>query len=219
MDPGTTTRDEKKSKPTAPTRALSVTLLIGLVVLGMISAGSGVSVAASKANKGGCHQLHTAPKGNGKFAPVASEPDPDYVEACGTTLTITPGDVFELTQRVTEQRDGSTLYEYKGRTTNDITTTDGRKIDELNTGGPYSYLFAPDFKSGTLNVESPALIYPFSPAEQAVFDAAGLPRAFSFTSGTFVAKVDGDGAITAIVNVPHKIISVCDLLKRKDGKH
>jgi hypothetical protein len=192
-------------------RALSVTILLTLV-FSLLSLGGSVAIASE--GQHGCHHIHkgNAPKGHGKFEPVAFEPYADDIDICGG-ITVTPGDISQVQSRVTVQRNGSTFYEYRGRTTNDIVAADGRKIDELDTGGSYSYLFAADNNSGILTVNGPALIYPFSAEEQGVFDSAGLPRAFYYRSGTLLAKTDGDGAITGFIKVP-SFVSVCDLLKR-----
>jgi hypothetical protein len=175
---------------------------------------AGTSIASASDNQHGCHHAHkgNAPKGHGRFEPVAFETYSDSVEICGG-ITITPGNVFELKTRDTVLRNGSTLSEYRGRTTNDITDVEGRKIDELDTSGPFSYLMAADQQSGILTVNGPALIYPFSEQEQAVFDADGLSRAFFFRSGTMVAKVNADFDITEFIKVP-RYVSVCDLLRK-----
>ncbi|MEP6560335.1 MAG: hypothetical protein ABJD68_04565 [Nakamurella sp.] len=174
---------------------------------------SGGSVAIASENQHGCHGHHgKAPKGHGKFEPVTFD-YADEIDICGG-ITITPGDVAQVETRTTILRNGKTFAEYRGRTTNDIVAADGRKIEELDTGGPYSFLTNADGQAGILTVKAPALIYPFSAAEQDLFDAAGLPRAFYFRSGTFQATIDADYAITGFIKVP-KYVSVCDLFKKK----
>jgi len=204
-------RTEQRWRLRVGGRALSVTVLLTLF-FSLFSTGGAVATASNSQH--GCHHAShgNAPKGHGKFEPITFDDYADEIDVCGG-ITITPGDISRVETRTTLQRNGKTLEEFRGRTTNDIIADDGRKIDDLDTGGPYSYLTAADGQSGILTVKRPALIYPFSAEEQALFDAAGLPRAFYFRSGTLQATYNSDYTLTGFIKVP-KYVSVCDLLKK-----
>jgi hypothetical protein len=150
---------------------------------------------------------------NGKFVTIPVPPDPrivDYVDACGVTLAIKGGDVFKLKERITYTRYGY-LDEIKGGYTTDISTSDGRTINELDNSGPYQYKI---FNDGTdvLTARGPSFIYAF-PEEEAAFDAAGLPHAFYFTQGEFVIAHDAEGNGT-YVKGPRHYTDVCTLMDR-----
>ncbi len=81
------------------------------------------------------------PEGSGPWAPaeevIPGYYDPVDVAACGTTVTITPGDVTDVESRITELPDGRLLIESRGAQTIDLTRQDtGQMIDELNVSGP-----------------------------------------------------------------------------------
>ena len=131
------------------------------------------------------------------------------VEACGTTLSLSDGDVFKVKERDTVKKNG-TLMEFKGALSTDVAAADGRSIDEFDNSGPYS-VFEGNDGSLTFVVEGPALIYPVAPEEVAAFAAAGLPTVFAFTKGTFSEYIAPDGTVT-LQRIPRRVVDVCTLL-------
>ncbi len=57
----------------------------------------------------------------GDFVPVPSDYyDPIAIEACGTTVTLTSGDVRDVEWKVRVRDDGSTVIRYRGGSTVDL---------------------------------------------------------------------------------------------------
>jgi hypothetical protein len=129
------------------------------------------------------HPGTAAPDDDAGWVPI-EELRPDYygpvdISACGTTVTITTGDVADVEGRETTLPNGDFLFETRGERTVDLTRQDtGEVIDELDVSGSLSELIFADRPQSISNVYGPAILFPipeFGPVDAAAFEAAGLP--------------------------------------------
>jgi len=161
------------------------------------------------------------PEGSGPWAP-AEEVLPGYydpvdVAACGTTVTITSGDVTDVESRITELPDGRLVIESRGAQTIDLTRQDtGQMIDELDVSGPYSEVVSAD---GTYIIgvyQAPTILYPYpelGPVDAAAFEAAGIPDLAYVKKGvvTFELVIDPETgqAVSEEADVDARLIDLC----------
>jgi hypothetical protein len=134
------------------------------------------------------------PGGDDGWAPVPEEYwAPIDVEVCGSTVTITGGDVREAEQRSEVLDDGSTFTEYRGAATVDITrVSDGAAIDELDISGYTWDLVSADGTEVLVELDGPSLIWAGNEVERAAADEAGLPYLFWFEEGTVLLRLEID---------------------------
>jgi len=160
---------------------------------------------------------------NGEWLPVPEElfTADVPVEACGTTVTISVGDVFEVEYQALEQADGTTRIEYRGDATTDLVReSDGATVDELDTGGPWTEIISADGLTIVFSWDGPSAIFAFDEVEAAVFHAQGLPSVFYYDSGNTTERVvfSADPAATTIVSAEfltdtaRGVRDVCDML-------
>ena len=160
-------------------RSLSVTALAVAVV------GLGSSPAYAHTGEGD-------PRGEGEFVPAdpASYPPVEF-EACGSVITLTNGDVFEVEERFTELPDGrGFLTEFRGEWTVDLVReSDGATIDELDIGGPGYEVQRPmgDEVHITNKLYAKSVLFPFGvpphPADVQAFAEADIPDLAYYTDG------------------------------------
>ena len=139
----------------------------------------------------------TPPEGSGDWVPIEElRPgfyDPVDIAACGTTVTMTTGDVADVEARESTLPDESTLFEQRGGHTIDLTRQDtGQVIDELDISGPYVEIFSPDGTEITAWYYGPSILYPipeFGPVDVAAFEAAGIPDLAYFKRGVVTFDV------------------------------
>jgi hypothetical protein len=177
----------------------------------------------------------TAPEGSGDWVPV-EQLRPDYYEpfsgpACGTTVTVSSGDVREVEARETVQEDGSTLTEIRGDATVDVTREDtGQTIDELDVSGAGYDLLSADGAQLTVYLEANSILLVMdNPVDLAAFDAAGLPHLTYYTKGTVTFHVTldpatGEPSAVEIDNNARRVVDLCDWFEddaadRKDRRH
>ena len=190
----------------------------------VIAAAVGATLTASPAL---AHD-DAVPEGSGPWAP-AEEVLPGYydpvdVAACGTTVTITSGDVTDVESRITELPDGRLVIESRGAQTIDLTRQDtGQMIDELDVSGPYSEVFSADGTSIIGVYEAPTILYPYpelGPVDAAAFEAAGIPDLAYAKKGvvTFELVIDPETgqAVSEEADVDARIIDLCTWF---DGDH
>ena len=143
------------------------------------------------------------------------------VPACGTTVTVQVGDVFEVEYQALEQTDGTIRIEYRGAATTDLVReSDVATVDELDTGGPWTEIISADGLTATFSVDGPSIYYAYDEVEAAVFAAEGLPEFFWFESGNLTERVvfPDDPAATTIVSAEfltdtaRGVQDVCDML-------
>lgn len=183
----------------------------------VIAAGAGLSLTTSPAL---AHD-DAIPEGSGPWAP-AEEVQPGYydpvdVAACGTTVTITPGDVTDAESRITELPDGRLVIETRGAQTIDLTRQDtGQMIDELDVSGPYSEVVSAD-RTYIIGVyQAPTILYPYpelGPADAAAFEAAGIPDLAYLKKGAvrfdLVIDPDTGQAESEEADVDGRVIDLC----------
>ena len=190
----------------------------------VIAAAVGATLTASPAL---AHD-DAVPEGSGPWAP-AEEVLPGYydpvdVAACGTTVTITPGDVTDAEGRITELPDGRLLTEGRGAQTIDLTRQDtGQMIDELDVSGPYTEVISADGTSIIGVYRAPTILYPYpelGPADAAAFEAAGIPDLAYVKKGvvTFELVIDPETglAVSEEADVDARIVDLCTWF---DGDH
>jgi hypothetical protein len=157
----------------------------------VIVAGAGVSLTASPA------WAHSDEPDGGGWVPIEElRPDfydPQDVEACGTTVTLTTGDVADVEGRETTLPNGDTLFEARGDMTIDVTRHDtGEVIDELDISGPVTEQISADGTHITATLGAPSILFPipeFGPVDAAAFEAAGIPDLAYYKKGTVTFHV------------------------------
>src|SRR3712207_5957829 len=161
------------------------------------------------------------PEGSGPWVPIEElQPgfyDPVDIEACGTTVTMTTGDVAEVEGRETPLPDGGILFEGRGAFTVDLTRHDtGQVIDELDIGGPYTERISADGTHIVGTYYAPSILFPYpelGPVDEAAFEAAGIPDLAYVEKGvvTFDLVVDPDTgeAVSEEADVDGRIIDLC----------
>ncbi len=151
-------------------------------------AGGTMALTASPA---GAHSDEPTPGNGGDWVPI-EELRPDFydpvdISACGTTVTMSTGDVADVEGRETTLPNGDLLFEARGGRTVDLTRQDtGQVIDELDISGPLSELISADGTHITADVYGPSILFPipeFGPVDAAAFEAAGLPDLAYYRKG------------------------------------
>ncbi len=163
----------------------------------------------------------TAPEGNGEWTPIEElDPaffDPVDIAACGTTVTMSTGDVADVEGRETTLPNGDMLFETRGPQTVDLTRHDtGEVIDELDISGPLTELISADGTHVTAYVYGPSILFPvpeFGPVDAAAFEAAGLPDLAYYRKGvvTFHVVVNPDTGefISETADVDARVHDLC----------
>jgi hypothetical protein len=159
------------------------------------------------------------PGGDDGWEPVPEEYwAPFDAEACGSTVTITGGDVREAEQRVEVLEDGSTFTEYRGGATVDITReSDGATIDELDISGDAWELVSADATEVLIDLEGASVVLALNDVERAEFEAAGVPEFFWYEEGTVLLSLvvdagTGESQTADLLRVDADVVDVCGLL-------
>jgi len=143
------------------------------------------------------------------------------VEACGSTVTASPGDVDETEYQSMHQADGTIRVEFRGDSTLDVTReSDDATLDELEAGGPGYQLYSADGLTVTYSYEGPGIVGAFDEVEAAVFAGQGLPPVFYYETGTTTERVvfseDPEAATIEsaefLTDTALGVMDVCDLL-------
>ena len=166
---------------------------------------------------------------DGEWLPVPDElAQPIVLEACGSTVTGTTGDVMELEYQAMHQPDGTIRVEYRGESTLDIAReSDGALLDELEAGGPGTEIYSADGQSIVFSWEGPSVIFAFDEVEAAVFAAQGLPSIFYYESGNTTERVvlsEDPQAPTIesaefLTDTARGVRDVCDMLDLEGHEH
>ena len=159
---------------------------------------------------------------NGEWLPAPDEAfGPVTLEGCGSSVTMTPGDVDETEYQAMEQADGTIRVEFRGASTADLTREhDGAMIDELDTSGPGHEIYSPDGLTVTFSWEGPSFFYAWDEVEAAVLAQQGLPPVFYYEEGNLTERVvfDADSEAETIssaevlTDTMRGVYDVCDLL-------
>jgi hypothetical protein len=200
-------------------RSLAVTALAVAVV--------GLGSSPAYAHGGG------DPRGEGEFVPAdPADYPPVEFEACGSVITLSNGDVFEVEERVTELPNGGSLIEFRGDWTVDLVRkSDGATIDELDIGGPGYELARP--KGDEVHIVNKlyanSVLFRFGvpphPADVAAFDEAGIPDLAYFTEGNVELEIvvdaeTGEPKSVEFDEVDANIVDLCPLFDEdEDDDH
>lgn len=121
--------------------------------------------------------------------------EPIQAAACGGVVTILPGDVFDVEERLTELATGETLREFRGAWTIDLVReSDGATIDELDISGAGWELASP--RDGEVRITNvlygASLLWPYLgvEADLAAFEEAGLPSLAYYTDPAESVEVE-----------------------------
>jgi hypothetical protein len=181
-------------------------LAVGALAAAIIGAGANPAWAGGGEDSGG-----------GEWVPV-EQVIPDYyasseTNACGSTITVSAGDVREVEVRETVLPDGTVVTDFRGAATLDLTRqSDGAMIDELDISGPGHQVVSPDGTSLDVTLEGASLLSPL-PGEEHFFAEAGLPDLAYFKHGEVTLHVTLDpetGETTALTADVHAhVIDLC----------
>lgn len=162
---------------------------------------------------------------HGRFVPAPEEASqPFTAPACGTEVTIAPGDVDETEYRVLVTAEGDTVVESRGAATVDITrASDGATLDEVDVSSRGFQTIAADGLSFTASGSGPAVVIAYNEVEAQGFTEAGLPEAFLFLSGELTGTLTFESApepgqeptlVSAEIteNSAEYVFDLCDLL-------
>ncbi len=165
---------------------------------------------------------------DGDFVPVPSDYyDPIAIEACGTTVTLTSGDVRDVEWKVRVRDDGSTVIRYRGGSTVDLSReSDEAVLDELDVSGPYTERVSADRTKVSVSLRGPSIVWPLSAIEADVFEEEGFPGLLYFEAGRVAVDLEfpEDPAVlepTSVEitkNTARDITDVCELLDEAPTK-
>lgn len=134
------------------------------------------------------------PDTGGQWVPI----DEAYYEgfsgpACGSTVTVTGGDLRQTEMRVTSLPDGSTLREIRGELTVDVVReSDGATLDELDVSGVGFELGSEPTEDGkvviTAGLEGRSIVLAVDPLQAESLMEAGLPEFLFFSGGQITTQ-------------------------------
>ncbi len=157
--------------------------------------------------------------GDDGWVPVPEEYwAPFDIEACGSTVTISGGDVREAEMRSEVLDDGSTFTEYRGGQTADLVReSDGATIDELDISGQGWDLLSADGTEVLAELEGPSLIWSSNDVERAAAEEAGLPYLFYYEEGSFLVRLEvdpgtGESVSVDVLRADLEAVDLCDVL-------
>ena len=158
------------------------------------------------------------------WVPVPEEfYEPVDVEACGSVVTVTGGDVREAEVRQQVLDDGSTFLEFRGDRTVDLTRqSDGATIDELDVSGRSWDLVSSDGSEVVAELDGPVVLWAGNDVERAAADEAGLPHLMYVQEGTILLRLTVDpatGESTAVdgLRLEADVVDLCGVLDEAAG--
>ncbi|MHA7180678.1 hypothetical protein ACX80J_11225 [Arthrobacter sp. MDB2-24] len=167
------------------------------------------------------------------YVPVPDEYyDPFEFQACGTTVTLTAGDVQDVEYKVRVRQDGETIVKYRGGATVDLTVApdaafpEGAFIDELDISGRGSERISADGSTVEVSLRGPSIVFPTgSEADAAALAAEGLPELFIFERGTLTLEIrlsEEEGAmepesVEILKNTTRDVVDLCQALEEAAG--
>jgi hypothetical protein len=185
----------------------------------------GTAAAVMVLSGGVASAADTQPPGDDEgWVPVPEEfYEPVDVEACGSVVTITGGDVREAELRQQVLDDGSTFLEFRGDRTVDLTRqSDGATIDELDVSGRSWDLVSSDGSEVVAELDGPVVLWAGNEVERAAADEAGLPHLMYVQEGTILLRLTvdpGTGASTAGdgLRLEADVVDLCGVLDEAAG--
>ena len=178
----------------------------------------GTAAAVMVLSGGVASAADTQPPGDDEgWVPVPEEfYEPVDVEACGSVVTVTGGDVREAELRQQVLDDGSTFLEFRGDRTVDLTRqSDGATIDELDVSGRSWDLISSDGSEVVAELDGPLVLWTGNDVERAAADEAGLPHLMYLTEGSVLLRLTVDpatGESTAVdgLQLDADVVDLCD---------
>ena len=185
----------------------------------------GTAAAVMVLSGGVASAADTQPPGDDEgWVPVPEEfYEPVDVEACGSVVTVTGGDVREAELRQQVLDDGSTFIEFRGNRTVDLTRqSDGATVDELDVSGRSWDLLSSDGTQVVFEVDGPAVLWAGNDVERAAADEAGLPHLMYVQEGTILLRLTVDpatGESTAVdgLRLEADVVDLCGVLDEAAG--
>ncbi len=169
-------------------------ILTMVVVTAVLASPGGVAVAGDEPGAGGeppVEQPGVPEDTGGQWVPWPPEAyQPVEVAACGSTVTVTPGDVRATEYRARAFDDGTTVVRIRGGGTVDVVrTSDGAVLDELDVAGSGYEFHRPELREVIYDFDGPALIGALDEVERAAFAAEGLPELFYYSTGRVIEQI------------------------------
>lgn len=185
----------------------------------------GTAAAVMVLSGGVASAADTQPPGDDEgWVPVPEEfYEPVDVEACGSVVTVTGGDVREAELRQQVLDDGSTFLEFRGDRTVDLTRqSDGATIDELDVSGRSWDLVSSDGSEVVAELDGPVVLWAGNDVERAAADEAGLPHLMYVQEGTILLRLTVDpatGESTAVdgLRLEADVVDLCGVLDEAAG--
>ncbi|MGY1762274.1 hypothetical protein ACI79G_15235 [Geodermatophilus sp. SYSU D00779] len=185
----------------------------------------GTAAAVMVLSGGAASAADAQPPGDDEgWVPVPEEfYAPVDVEACGSVVTVTGGDVREAEVRQQVLDDGSTFLEFRGDRTVDLTRqSDGATIDELGVSGRSWDLVSPDGSEVVAELGGPLVVWAGNDVERAAADEAGLPHLMYVQEGTILLRLTVDpatGESTAVdgLRLEADVVDLCGVLDEAAG--
>jgi hypothetical protein len=185
----------------------------------------GTAAAVMVLSGGVASAADTQPPGDDEgWVPVPEEfYEPVDVEACGSVVTVTGGDVREAELRQQVLDDGSTFLEFRGDRTVDLTRqSDGATIDELDVSGRSWDLISSDGSEVVAELDGPLVLWAGNDVERAAADEAGLPHLMYVQEGTILLRLTVDpatGESTAVdgLRLEADVVDLCGVLDEAAG--
>ena len=186
------------------------------------AAGTAFFLAAGTSYAGGndCHQpppvggQHPGKPTDSGFYQLDSTAGSTFqLRECGALITVTVK-VDKVKERDLTYQNGDVKSLYKGSYVYRLSNDKNAKSVTLDDSGPYTEV---DYASGAiyLDLNAPAIIYPFTKGDKAAFQRAGLPPLFYYAKGT-LKYYEPTPDRTYVLKIPDKIVSVCKLLGLPD---
>lgn len=198
--------------------------ILGAAAVAVVAVSVPVAAGATAEEPAGDPGL--PPSTHGAFLPLPPEAlEPQTLPACGSEVTLSPGDVNESEYRALVTEDGTTVIETRGDVTVDVTrASDGAVLDEFALSGHSFQTVSADGLTVTFEAEGAGLVVPFHELEAQALAAEGLPEAFVFLEGTVAETVtlaappadpDEVPPVTSVEiteNTAEYVFDLCDLL-------
>jgi hypothetical protein len=163
---------------------------------------------------------------DGAWRPAPAESYETFtVQACGSTVVVSAGDIRASEYRATEIEGGAIRVEVRGRLTSDLSReSDAAQIDELDNSGVSEVIVSADGLTGTYSYAGPSLLGSFDAVETRAFAGHGLPALSYYTAGRITERVvlsedeDAETIVSAdvLTNTAQNVADVCRLLDETD---
>ena len=163
---------------------------------------------------------------DGAWRPAPAEAYETFtVQACGSTVVVSAGDVRTQEYRATEVEGGAIRVEVRGGLTSDLSReSDAAQIDELVNSGVVEVTVSADGLTETYSYAGPSLLGSFDAVEAGAFAAHGLPALSYYEAGQITERVvlsedeDAETIVSdeVLTDTTQNVADVCRLLDETD---